>query len=56
MEKTQNDLGHSPNKPRDIKVYISPLIIIQILNFLDYFYLHNIGWIKPKKHLTLLSL
>jgi hypothetical protein len=39
----------SPNMPKDIKVCISRLIIIGILHFLDSFYLHYMGWIKPKK-------
>jgi len=42
--------------PRDIKLCISQLITIQMLKFLDYFFLHYMGWIKPNNHLTLLSL
>ncbi len=47
---------YSPNTPKDIKVCLSWLIIIRILHFLDSFYLHYMGWTKPKNHLTLLSL
>jgi hypothetical protein len=36
-------------------VYISVNINTNFI-FLDSFYLHYIGWIKPKNHLTLLSL
>ncbi len=49
-------LTYSPNMPNDINLCLSQLIIIRILNFLDSFCLHYMGWIMPKNHLTLLSL
>ncbi len=47
-------LTYSRNAQEDIKVCLSQLIIIQIINFLRFFlssfYLHYMGWIKPKNH------
>ncbi len=48
--------AYSLTMPRVIKVCISQLILMRISKFLDSFYLHCMGWIKPKNHLTLLSL
>jgi hypothetical protein len=55
-EDAKRLLAYSPNTPKDIKVCVSRLIQIQTLNFLYSFYLHYMGWIEPKNHLTLLSL
>ncbi len=49
-------LANYPNTPRDIKVCISQLIIIRILKFSDSLYLHYMGWVKPKNHLTTVPL
>ena len=43
-------LAYSPNTPKDIKVCIYSLIIIRMLKYLDSFYLHYMGLIKPKQH------
>ncbi len=32
------------------------LLQIQMFKFFRFFYVHYMGWIKPKNHLTLLSL
>ncbi len=55
-EDAKRILAYSPYTPKDIKVCISWLIIIQLKKILDSFYLNYMGWIKPKNHLTLLSL
>jgi hypothetical protein len=41
--------AYSPNTPKDIKVYISRLIIIQILNFFGFFLSKLYGMDKAKK-------
>ncbi len=53
-EDAKRILAYSSNM--SIKVCISRLIIIQILNFFGFFLSNCMGWIKPKNHLTLLSL
>jgi hypothetical protein len=42
-EDAKRLLAYSPNIPRDIKVYISQKIIIQILKILYSSYLHYMG-------------
>ncbi len=57
-EDAKRLLAYSPYTPIDIKVCISPLIIIQIKIYLTFFLttVQYMGQIKPKNHLTLLSL
>ncbi len=49
-------MENSPTTPRDINVDISVDNNTNFKFFLDFFCLHYMGWIKPKIHLTLLSL
>jgi hypothetical protein len=49
-------LAYSPNTSRDTKLSRARLIIVQNEIFLDPFFLYKMGWIKPKNHLTQLSL
>jgi hypothetical protein len=51
-EDAKRILAYSPNTPKDIKVCIYRLIIIQMLKILDSFYLNYMGWIKPKKTIS----
>ncbi len=53
-EDAKRLLAYSPNTPKVIKVCIYWLIIIRILKFFGIYTIW--GWIKPKNHLTLLSL
>jgi hypothetical protein len=55
-EDTKRILAYSPNTPKDIKVCISQLIIIQILKFLGFFLSKLYVMDEAKNHLTLLSL
>jgi hypothetical protein len=55
-EDAKRLLTHSPNTQKDMKVGLSRLLIMRILNFLDSFYPHYMGWIKPKNHLTQMPL
>ncbi len=47
-------LVYSPNTSRESKLSIAQLS--KKKNFLYPFFLYNMGWIKPKKHLKLLPL
>ncbi len=49
-------LAHSLTALSELKPRISQEIIIQNEKNLDSFYLEYMGWIKKKKHITLLSL
>ncbi len=47
-------LVYSPNTSRELKLNIAQLS--EKKNYLYLFFLYIMGWIKPKKHLKLLSL
>ncbi len=50
MEKTQKGyLAYSPNTPRDVKVWISPKIIIRIKNFFRFLLTIPYGMAEAKK-------